>query len=78
MDVTVSIPGPLVDAADRLARSRGWSRSELFIRALELVLAGDAVDEEVTAQLDDVYTVESSALDPSLAAAQRAAIEDRW
>ena len=51
----VSIPDPLFQAADRLARRRRISRSALYAEALELLLAANDTDVEITARLDEVY-----------------------
>lgn len=52
--VAVSIPDPLFEAADDLARSRKVSRSQLYARALERLLAAED-DTEITSRLDSVY-----------------------
>jgi metal-responsive CopG/Arc/MetJ family transcriptional regulator len=77
MKTAVSIPTPLFEAAERRARRLGISRSELYARALEHLLADDRA-EDVTAQLNEVYEREDSTLDPALAAAQRRAIAEEW
>jgi hypothetical protein len=52
--IAVSIPDPLFEAADQLARHRKVSRSQLYAAALELLLATED-DSETTARLDRVY-----------------------
>lgn len=52
--LAVSIPDPLFEAADQLARHRKVSRSQLYAAALELLLATED-DAEITARLDRVY-----------------------
>jgi len=76
--IAISIPDPLFEAAEQLARRRHVSRSQLYAHALERLLAQqDAA--EITAQLNAVYAENDSSLDPGLAAAQsRALDEDSW
>ena len=74
----VSIPDPLFEAADRLARRRRVSRSALYAEALEMLLAADDTDDSVTARLDAVYTTADSSLDPAVASAQAVALREEW
>jgi metal-responsive CopG/Arc/MetJ family transcriptional regulator len=75
--IAVSIPDPLFEAAEALARRERISRSQLYARALERLLA--AQDEaSITAQLDSVYREHDSGLDPELAAAQAEAVREAW
>jgi len=73
----VSIPDPIFEAADRLARRRRISRSELYAEALARLLEADE-SRGITERLDDVYGERSSELDPGLAAAQALAIDEDW
>lgn len=73
----VSIPDPIFEAADRLARRRRVSRSELYAEALARLLESDEASE-TTARLDAVYAARPSELDLGLAAAQAAAIDEDW
>jgi metal-responsive CopG/Arc/MetJ family transcriptional regulator len=73
----VSIPDPIFEAADRLARRRRISRSELYAEALARLLEADDCSG-ITEQLDDVYAVQTSELDPGLAALQALAIDEDW
>lgn len=73
----VSIPDPIFEAADRLARRRRISRSELYAEALARLI-GDDESSRVTERLDDVYAEGSSELDTSLAALQALAIDEDW
>ena len=69
----VSIPDPIFEAADRLARRRRISRSALYAEALELLLAGQAdADAEITRRLDEVYADQDSTPDPLITAANAA------
>jgi metal-responsive CopG/Arc/MetJ family transcriptional regulator len=73
----VSIPDPIFEAADRLARRRRISRSELYAEALAKLLDADE-SGEVTERLDDVYRDRPSRLDTGLAALQALAIDEDW
>lgn len=73
----VSIPDPLFEAADRLARRRKVSRSALYAEALERLLAEQA-DDDVTTRLDDVYAEHVSSFDEAVAAAQAETLREEW
>jgi metal-responsive CopG/Arc/MetJ family transcriptional regulator len=69
MKVAVSIPDPIFEAAERLAKQRHMPRSQLFAEALEAYL--EARDTQaVTASLNEIYASESSALEDGLQKAQ--------
>lgn len=78
MKVAVSVPDPVFDAAERLAKERRVPRSQVFAEALEEYVAKhDAA--AVTARLNAVYDREASAVDPALLAAQYAALShEAW
>lgn len=80
MKTAISLPDPLFKAAEKLAARLGLSRSELYQRALQLLLekhqAGD-----VTAALDAVHGQAGTAgsLDPVLARMQFASLpQEDW
>ncbi|HEX9549103.1 MAG TPA: hypothetical protein VF942_17315 [Acidimicrobiales bacterium] len=77
MKTAISIPDSLFDAADRLAHRLGLSRSQLYVRAIERFLAEES-DDDVTAQLNELYAREDSRLDDGVAAAQGRAVADEW
>ena len=77
MKTAVSIPDPIFEAADRLARRRRISRSELYAEALAQLLDADE-SARVTERLDDLYGERPSALGAGLAAAQSLAIDEDW
>ena len=77
MKTVVSIPEPILEVADRLARRRGMSRSELFAESLAELLDSDE-SAEITARLDDVYGNRPSELDDDLAALESSAIDEDW
>ena len=77
MKTAVSIPDAIFEAADRLARRRRISRSELYAEALARLIDDDE-SSQVTDRLDDVYAAGSSELDTGLAALQALAIDEDW
>ncbi len=72
MKTAISVPTPVFEQAEELARRLRMSRSELYTRAVEALLAADR-DREITARLDEVYAKESSDLDPVLTHLQASA-----
>jgi len=75
MKVAVSVPDPIFEAADRLAKQRQVPRSQLFSEALQEYLLRHGATA-ITARLNEVYAVQDSALDEHLAYAQHAATAD--
>ena len=75
MKVAVSIPDPVFDEADRLARDLKVSRSQLYADALAAFMSerGAAAVRE---KLDAVYGVEAAPLDPALVRAQSLSLAD--
>ncbi len=78
MKTAVSIPDPVFQAADRLARRLRMSRSRLYSVALErFVQAND--DAAITAKLNEVLDGATSTLDPVLQSIQARSIsKDKW
>ncbi len=78
MKVAVSIPDDVFEEADRVAARSGKTRSGLYAEALAAFLAAHR-DEHVTEQLNVVYAVHESKLDPVLRRAQAKAIgREAW
>ena len=75
MKVAVSIPDEVFQAAEELAARERCSRSSLYARALQRLLA-EAERSEITARLDALYSEESSDLSAGLREAQARAISD--
>ncbi len=74
MKTAISLPDELFEAAERVARRLGLSRSELYQRALAKFLEGQN-DAAIIAELNQVYsTEENSRLDPVLYHLQRASL----
>jgi metal-responsive CopG/Arc/MetJ family transcriptional regulator len=75
MKITVSLPNSIFHSAERLAARLGLSRSELYRRAIEILLL--RYDQStITSQLDAVHSVDGNqpGLDPKLAVLQSQAI----
>lgn len=80
MKTAVSLPDPLFEAADRLARQLGKSRSQLYADAVREYLAKHR-EEDITARLNEIYDAEPelAKLDPVLAAIQfRSLPKEEW
>jgi metal-responsive CopG/Arc/MetJ family transcriptional regulator len=71
MKTAVSLPDPLFEEADRLARQLGKSRSQLYAQALREYLERHREDD-ITRRLNEIYDAEPelAKLDPVLAAMQ--------
>ncbi|MEA2415607.1 MAG: hypothetical protein QOI58_2264 [Thermoanaerobaculia bacterium] len=74
MKTTVSIPDSVFEAADKLARRIGISRSRLYTGALRRFVQ-DHDDEAITAKLNEVYATEASDLDPVLQSIQSRSVK---
>ena len=80
MKTAISIPDSLFEEADRLAKARGWSRSELYSNAVTAYVNSERFSG-VREKLDAVYgnNEEDSAIDPFLADAQaRSLPREKW
>lgn len=75
MKVAISVPDPVFQAAERLAKERGVPRSQLFAEALEEYLAQHG-PKAITAQLDRVYGSARSELAEPFIRAQSAVLKD--
>ncbi len=65
MKTAISVPDKVFEAADNLANRLGLSRSALYAQAVAEFLERHREDG-VTAELNKVYSTESSELDPLL------------
>jgi metal-responsive CopG/Arc/MetJ family transcriptional regulator len=80
MKTAVSIPDPIFEAADRLARRLGLSRSELYAKAVSAYLERQR-QEGITAALNRVYgsNPEESRVEADVLALQEASVpRERW
>jgi metal-responsive CopG/Arc/MetJ family transcriptional regulator len=65
MKTDISIPNPIYQAADKLAKKLGISMSELYATAVATYVLSHEQDQ-VTELLDKVYQTESSTLESGL------------
>lgn len=78
MKTAISVPDRVFDAAERVAKRLGISRSELYARAVARFVEEHRGDK-VTEALDRVYAEADSTLDPDLARLQAASLpRDDW
>ena len=78
MKVAVSIPDPIFEAADQLAKARNIPRSQIFAEALSTYLELRN-SESVTTLLNEIYGQEPSKVDEALTNAQFDAIShEAW
>lgn len=78
MKTAVSIPDEVFRRAEELARRRRLSRSRLISTALEEYLQRHE-HEDVTAELDRVYSQHGSAVDAAAYALQHASLtREKW
>jgi hypothetical protein len=73
MKTAISIPGPVFQAAERLAKTLGIPRSRLYSQAIESYIS-QAQQRDVTARLNQVHADEKVELDPALATLQWASV----
>lgn len=69
MKVAISLPDPVFDAAEQLARQRKVSRSQLYAEALSAYV-GERGAAAVTEKLDAVYANAPSHIDKALSEMQ--------
>jgi metal-responsive CopG/Arc/MetJ family transcriptional regulator len=75
MKTAISIPDPVFEEAEDLARKLRLSRSELYTRAVRAYLDANS-GTRIREALDRVYAVEDSRIDPALLRAQLAVMPD--
>lgn len=78
MKTAISIPDPIFQAAENMAKHLGMSRSELFTVAMsEYIKAHD--DQDITQSLNKVYSQTESQLDKQIASMQMGSIsKEEW
>jgi len=78
MKTAISIPDPIFKAAEKLARRLGFSRSELYTKAVSEYIQKHRNDK-VTEKLDDLYSTEVSRLDSRIQALQSDSLDkENW
>ena len=75
MKVAISVPDPVFDAADRLARELKKSRSQLYAEAVAEYIGAHGANA-VREQLNAVYAAQPSRLDEVLQKIQLASLKD--
>ena len=80
MKTAISIPDSIFEEAERLAKTRGWSRSELYANAVTAYVNSERFSG-VREKLDAVYgqNANDSAVEPLLVEAQaRSLPTEKW
>ena len=78
MKTAISIPNEIFEAAEKLARRLGVSRSELFAKAVSEFLRKHRNDD-VSKKLNEIYDGEPSGLDSITEAMQNTSLDkDEW
>lgn len=78
MKVAISVPDPIFEAAELLAKQRRVPRSQLFAEALREYVSRHGATA-VTARLNEIYAQEASAVEAPLAQAQYACVpHETW
>lgn len=78
MKTAISIPNPLFETAEQLAKRLGISRSELYTRALATYIQ-TYEKSLVTQRLNEIYGKEESTADPVLSRLQWMSLpEESW
>ncbi|MCA9970890.1 MAG: CopG family transcriptional regulator [Anaerolineales bacterium] len=78
MKTAISVPDPVFEAAEALARRLGMSRSQLYTQAIEKYLS-TFDDEAVTQALNEVYADAAEPVDPVLAHMQYLSLPvEKW
>lgn len=74
MKTAISIPNPIFEAAEQLAKELGMSRSELYTTAIAAFVEAHQ-SEDVTEKLNQLYAEEESTLDPVLGKMQATVLD---
>jgi hypothetical protein len=78
MKTAISIPDPIFEAAEALAKNLGMTRSELYATAVAQFLESFQ-DEAVTQALNELYAETPAAVDPVLYQLQLHTLpEEEW
>ncbi len=78
MKTAISIPDPIFESAEKVAKNLGISRSELYTKALVRFLE-TYQDTTITKTLNEVYAEVDSGFEPVLAQIQAASLgQEQW
>lgn len=75
MKVAISVPDPIFEAAEKLAKSRSVARSKLYTEALSAYVSSHS-ETSITQKLNEVYGENNSELEPPFIAAQSQALSN--
>ncbi len=78
MKTAISIPDNLFKTADSYAKNHGFSRSQLYAKAIAHYLENHPADH-ITKQLDSVYSQETAKLNKTLSVMQSMTVKkEEW
>ncbi len=77
MKIAISVPDPTFEAAERVSKRLGVSRSQFYSTAVEKYVEPFR-QEEVREALEAVYGSESPEIDPVLDELQAEALREEW
>ena len=77
MKIAISVPDPTFEAAERVSKRLGISRSQLYSKAVEKYLEPYRQDD-IRQALEAVYGSEPSEVDPVLDELQAEALREEW
>jgi metal-responsive CopG/Arc/MetJ family transcriptional regulator len=78
MKTAISIPDPIFQAAEGLARRLGKSRSQLYTEAVSEYMKSHG-NQSITEKLNEIYPTEDSSLDKKLDSMQMQSIpKEEW
>ncbi len=78
MKTAISLPDPIFEEAEELAKRLGMSRSQLYATAVSQFVEAYR-EEAITAALNELYATEDSAVDPVLQQLQALALPyEEW
>lgn len=79
MKTAISIPDPLFEAAEQLAKRLGKSRSQLYAEALQAYLDRRS-DQWITDRLNEIFEAEPelAEMDPAYKALQYRSLPKEW
>ena len=78
MKTAISIPDKVFESAEKLSKSLGQSRSQLYTNAINIYITKHQKDN-LTEKLNEIYKLEDSKLDTNLASFQYKSLpKDKW
>jgi hypothetical protein len=79
MEIAITLPNDVIQRAEELAAKLGISLTELYSQALSRFLESHDEDDEITRNLNEVYSRIDSSLDPFVMQMQLTALdEEDW